>query len=74
MTVISALQGASGYKVPWIWPKFGSKLKNSKDKAFLNIMPNFGGIIANEQNMMDTCTKNKGMRHCAIIQESGNIP
>ena len=36
-------------------------------------MHNFGSIIADKQDIMDTCVKHRGMCHYAIILENGNV-
>ena len=61
-TIIFVLQGVSGCKAHHM--KFGPKVKQSTDKALLNMRCNFGGVITNERNMMDTCIRHK---ECAVV-------
>ena len=57
-TVISGLQGASGYKVYHF--ENGLKSEKSADKVLLNIWCNFGKVVADEQNM-ETYVRRRGI-------------
>ena len=39
----------------------------------LSIRSNFVRVVADEQNVMDTCMKHTRKCCCAVIQKSGNV-
>ena len=44
--------------------KFGPNVKQSTDKALLNMRCNFGGVITNGWNMMDIYIRHK---ECVVV-------